>query len=154
MKNKYFEKIYNCYEKSEEEYYKKLYKKEKDGFAFSDMNYEQFKSFMKDSKTEVKTYRNKMIQSSTLVINGINFDTYLVKYSTEKTLIYGCMLNISYTEDDEVWDINNIFNFSSKDEKKVENKFEEIRELLSNENAEVIINAIIDYIRNYSIENI
>ena len=109
---------------------------------------------MKDSKTEVKTYRNKMIQSSTLVINGINFDTYLVKYSTEKTLIYGCMLNISYTEDDEVWGINNIFNFSSKDEKKVENKFEEIRELLSNENAEVIINAIIDYIRNYSIENI
>lgn len=154
MKNKYFEKIYNCYEKSEEEYYKKLYKKEKYGFAFSDMNYEQFKSFMKDSKTEVKTDRNKMIQSSTLVINGINFDTYLVKYSTEKALIYGCMLNISYTEDDEVWGINNIFNFSSKDEKKVENKFEEIRELLSNENVEVIINAIIDYIRNYSIENI
>ena len=111
MKNKYFEKIYNCYEK--------------DGFAFSDMNYEQFKSFMKDSKTEVKTDRNKMIQSSTLVINGINFDTYLVKYSTEKALIYGCMLNISYTEDDEVWGINNIFNFSSKDEKGLKSECQE-----------------------------
>lgn len=160
MKNKYFEKIYNCYEKCEEEYYKKLYEKEKDGFAFGDMNYEQFKSFMKDGKTETEKFNkekddeNEMIQNSTLVINGINFDTYLVKYSTEKSLMYECMLNISYKEDDEVWGINNLFKFSSKDEKKVENKFEKIRKLLNNENVEVIINAIIDYIRNYSIENI
>lgn len=160
MKNKYFEKIYNCYEKCEEEYYKKLYEKEKDGFAFGDMNYGQFKSFMKDGKTETEKFNkekddeNEMIQNSTLVINGINFDTYLVKYSTEKSLMYECMLNISYKEDDEVWGINNLFKFSSKDEKKVENKFEKIRKLLNNENVEVIINAIIDYIRNYSIENI
>lgn len=160
MKNKYFEKIYNCYEKCEKEYYKKLYEKEKDGFAFGDMNYEQFKSFMKDGKIETKNFNkekddeNEMIQNSTLVINGINFDTYLVKYSTEKSLMYECMLNISYKEDDEVWGINNLFKFSSKDEKKVENKFEEIRKLLNNENVDFIINAIIDYIRNYSIENI
>lgn len=159
MKNKYFEKIYNCYEKCEEEYYKQLYEKEKDGFAFGEMNYEQFKSFMKDSKdetemfNEVKDDKNKVIQNDTLIINGINFDTYLVKYSTMDSLMYECMLNISYKEDDEVWGINNIFKYSSKDEKEVENKLEEIRKLLNSDNIEVIINAILDYIKNYSVEN-